>query len=86
MTVSVTYWSVAGQGFQVQYDAPGNAYLGGPTVAGSGTGSWQTATAPRCEFGWLPTPSVTHTKTAAVVPSFTRQMPIESWRTSPRLR
>jgi hypothetical protein len=43
-TVSVTYWSVAGQGFQVQYDAPGNAYLGGPTVAGSGTGSWQTAT------------------------------------------
>jgi hypothetical protein len=44
VTVSVTYWSVAGQGFQVQYDAPGNAYLGGPTVAGSGTGSWQTAT------------------------------------------
>ncbi|RAG85517.1 glycoside hydrolase family 42 [Streptacidiphilus pinicola] len=44
VTVDVTYWSVAGQGFQVQYDAPGNAYLGGPTVAGSGTGSWQTAT------------------------------------------
>ena len=44
VTVNVTYWSVAGQGFQVQYDAPGSAYLGGPTVAGSGTGSWQTAT------------------------------------------
>jgi hypothetical protein len=28
----------------VQYDSPGNPYLGGPTVAGSGTGSWQTAT------------------------------------------
>ncbi|MFE0464065.1 beta-galactosidase [Kitasatospora sp. NPDC058965] len=44
VTANITYWSVAGQGFQVQYDAPGNAYLGGPTVAGSGTGSWQTAT------------------------------------------
>jgi hypothetical protein len=44
VNVSVTYWSVAGQGFQVQYDAPGNAYLDGPSVAGSGTGSWQTAT------------------------------------------
>ena len=44
VTANVTYWSVAGQGFQVQYDAPGAAYLGGPTVAGSGTGSWQTAT------------------------------------------
>lgn len=42
--MNVTYWSVAGQGFQVQYDAPGNPYLGGPTVVGSGTGSWQTAT------------------------------------------
>ena len=44
VTLTVTYWSVAGQGFQAQYDAPGNAYLGGPTVVGSGTGSWQTAT------------------------------------------
>ena len=44
VTATVTYWSVAGQGFQVQYDAPSSAYLGGPTVAGSGTGSWQTAT------------------------------------------
>ncbi|MBF9069145.1 beta-galactosidase [Streptacidiphilus fuscans] len=44
VTMNVTYWSVAGQGFQVQYDAPGNAYFAGPTVAGSGTGSWQTAT------------------------------------------
>jgi hypothetical protein len=44
VTMNVTYWSVAGQGFQVQYDAPGNPYFGGPTVAGSGTGSWQTAT------------------------------------------
>ncbi|HEY3482216.1 MAG TPA: hypothetical protein VGL02_25255, partial [Streptomyces sp.] len=44
VTASVTYWSVAGQGFQVQYDSPGAPYFGGPTVAGSGTGSWQTAT------------------------------------------
>ena len=44
VTIAVTYWSVAGQGFTVQYDAPGNAYLNGPTVTGSGTGSWQTAT------------------------------------------
>ena len=35
---------MAGQGFTPQYDAPGNAYQNGPTVAGSGTGSWQTAT------------------------------------------
>ena len=26
LTVKVTYWASAGQGFQVQYDAPGNAY------------------------------------------------------------
>jgi hypothetical protein len=44
VTASVTYWSVDGQGFQVQYDSPGAPYFGGPTVAGSGTGSWQTAT------------------------------------------
>jgi hypothetical protein len=44
VTANVTYWSVAGQGFQVQYDSPGAPYFGGPTVAGSGTGSWQTAT------------------------------------------
>lgn len=44
VTLKATYWSVAGQGFQVQYDAPGNPYLNGPIVAGSGTGSWQTAT------------------------------------------
>jgi hypothetical protein len=42
--LTVTYWSVAGQGFQAQYDSTTNAYQGGPTVAGSGTGSWQTAT------------------------------------------
>ena len=46
VNISVTYWSVAGQGFTPQYDAPGNAYQNGPTVAGSGTGSWQTATVP----------------------------------------
>ncbi|WP_194926518.1 beta-galactosidase [Catenulispora pinisilvae] len=44
VTAKITYWSVAGQGFQVQYDSPGAPYFGGPTVAGSGTGSWQTAT------------------------------------------
>jgi hypothetical protein len=44
VNISVTYWSVAGQGFQVQYDAPGNPYQNAPAVAGSGTGSWQTAT------------------------------------------
>lgn len=44
LTLAVTYWSVAGQGFQVQYDAPGDPYHDGPTVTGSGTGSWQTAT------------------------------------------
>ena len=44
VNVTVTYWSVAGQGLQVQYDAPGAPYQNGPTIAGSGTGSWQTAT------------------------------------------
>ncbi|MBR7836594.1 beta-galactosidase [Actinospica durhamensis] len=44
VAVAVTYWSVAGQGFTVQYDAPGDAYLNGPSVTGSGTGSWQSAT------------------------------------------
>lgn len=44
VTLKVTYWSQAGQGFTAQYDAPDNPYQNGPTVAGSGTGSWQTAT------------------------------------------
>lgn len=44
LSLKVTYWSVSGQGFQVQYGTPGDPYHGGPTVAGSGTGSWQTAT------------------------------------------
>jgi Beta-galactosidase len=44
VTLAVTYWSVAGQGFQPQYDTATAAYQAGPTVAGSGTGSWQTAT------------------------------------------
>jgi hypothetical protein len=44
LTVQVTYWSAAGQGFQVQYDAPGNPYQNGPTVTSPGTGTWATAT------------------------------------------
>jgi hypothetical protein len=44
LTVKVTYWASAGQGFQVQYDAPGNAYTDGPTVTSSGSGTWATAT------------------------------------------
>jgi len=43
VTATVTYWSVAGQGLQVQYDAVGVPYQGATAVAGSGTGSWQTA-------------------------------------------
>ena len=43
LTVTVTYWASAGQGFQVQYDAPGNAYEDGPTVTSPGTGTWTTA-------------------------------------------
>jgi Beta-galactosidase len=44
LTVKVTYWASAGQGFKVQYDAPGNAYQNGPTVTSTGSGAWETAT------------------------------------------
>ena len=44
VTVQVTYWATAGQGFTVQYDTPSNAYQNGPTVSGPGTGTWTTAT------------------------------------------
>ena len=44
VTLTVTYWSQAGQGFTAQYDATDNPYQNGPTVTGSGSGSWQTAT------------------------------------------
>ncbi|HSZ30409.1 MAG TPA: choice-of-anchor D domain-containing protein, partial [Pseudonocardiaceae bacterium] len=44
VTVQVTYWATAGQGFTVQYDTPGNAYQNGPTVTSPGTGTWATAT------------------------------------------
>jgi len=44
VTVQVTYWATAGQGFLVQYDTPGNAYQNGPTVSSPGTGTWATAT------------------------------------------
>jgi hypothetical protein len=44
LTVQVTYWASPGQGYQVQYDAPGNAYQGGPTVSSPGTGDWTTST------------------------------------------
>ncbi|MGH3166318.1 MAG: beta-galactosidase [Trebonia sp.] len=43
LTVTVTYWATPGQGFQVQYDAPGNAYAAGPTVTSPGTGTWATS-------------------------------------------
>ena len=43
VTVQVTYWATAGQGFTVQYDTPGNAYQNGPTVSSPGTGTWTTA-------------------------------------------
>ena len=44
VTVQVTYWATAGQGFTVQYDTPSNAYQNGPTVTSPGTGTWTTAT------------------------------------------
>ena len=44
VTLTVTYWSQAGQGFTAQYDATGSPYQNGPTVTGSGTGSWLTST------------------------------------------
>jgi hypothetical protein len=44
LTVKVTYWASAGQGFQVQYNAPGNSYQDGPTVTSTGNGTWATAT------------------------------------------
>ena len=44
VTVQVTYWATAGQGFTVQYDTPSNAYQNGPTVSSPGTGTWTTAT------------------------------------------
>jgi hypothetical protein len=44
LTVKVTYWASAGQGFQVQYNAPGNSYKDGPTVTSTGSGTWATAT------------------------------------------
>ena len=43
VTVQVTYWAAAGQGFTVQYDTPSNAYQNGPTVSSPGTGTWTTA-------------------------------------------
>ena len=43
VTVQVTYWATAGQGFTVQYDTPSNAYQNGPTVSSPGTGTWTTA-------------------------------------------
>jgi hypothetical protein len=44
VTLQVTYWATAGQGFIPQYDTPGNAYQNGPTVTSPGTGTWTTAT------------------------------------------
>ena len=44
VTLQVTYWATAGQGFTVQYDTPSNAYQNGQTVTSPGTGTWTTAT------------------------------------------
>ena len=44
VTMQVTYWATAGQGFVTQYDTPTNAYQNGPTVTSPGTGTWATAT------------------------------------------
>jgi hypothetical protein len=44
LTVQVTYWATAGQGYRVQYDAPGNAYQNGPAVTSPGTDDWTTST------------------------------------------
>ncbi|HXL90102.1 MAG TPA: discoidin domain-containing protein, partial [Streptosporangiaceae bacterium] len=44
VTMQVTYWATASQGFTVQYDTPSNAYQNGPTVTSPGTGTWATAT------------------------------------------
>jgi len=43
VTLQVTYWATAGQGFQPQYDGTGNAYTSGPSVTSPGTGTWTTA-------------------------------------------
>ncbi|MBR7838689.1 choice-of-anchor D domain-containing protein [Actinospica durhamensis] len=44
ISVQVTYWATAGQGFVVQYSTPTNDYQNGPTVTSPGTGTWATAT------------------------------------------
>jgi hypothetical protein len=43
VTLQVTYWATAGQGFTPQYDTPSNAYQNGPAVTSPGTGTWTTA-------------------------------------------
>jgi hypothetical protein len=44
ISVQVTYWATAGQGFTVQYSTPTNSYQNGPSVTSPGTGTWATAT------------------------------------------
>ncbi|MBS2548023.1 choice-of-anchor D domain-containing protein [Catenulispora sp. NL8] len=44
ISVQVTYWASASQGFTVQYSTPTNAYQNGPSVTSPGTGTWATAT------------------------------------------
>ena len=44
ISVQVTYWATAGQGFVAQYSTPTNDYQNGPTVTSPGTGTWATAT------------------------------------------
>jgi hypothetical protein len=42
LTVQVTYWATPGQGYRVQYDAPGNPYQNGAAVSSPGTDDWTT--------------------------------------------
>ncbi|ACU73893.1 coagulation factor 5/8 type domain protein [Catenulispora acidiphila DSM 44928] len=44
ISMQVTYWATAGQGFTVQYSTPTNKYQNGPSVTSPGTGTWTTAT------------------------------------------
>ncbi|HZC25712.1 MAG TPA: beta-galactosidase [Actinopolymorphaceae bacterium] len=46
LTVQVTYWATPGQGYRVQYNAPGNPYQNGPAVSSPGTDHWTTSTVP----------------------------------------
>ena len=42
--MQVTYWATPGQGYRVQYNAPGNPYQNGPAVTSPSTDDWTTST------------------------------------------